>query len=237
MALHHPPRWRRAFAALYLSGLAVIASAATTTGAPTTTSVAPEGPQTHTVLVGSGGDYQYHPNSINASVGDVVSFQFYPTNHSVIRGEYTGSNACGSAGCNPCVPIELIDPTVPPFASKNFLTQDLPTPANLALQSFNLTVNDTNPIWFYCDAINSCLNGMVGVINPVGRPALSCIANNRSRTAAPSTSRSPRRKQPSSSSHRASHGPPRACSQAPCPRRRPTRAPRPAAPRAARPRR
>jgi plastocyanin len=147
---------------IYLSSLAALTSAAATT-----TSTAPEGAQTHTVLVGSGGDFQYHPNSINASVGDVVSFLFYPTNHSVIRGEYTGSQACGSAGCNPCVPVDLIDPTVPAFASKNFLTQELPSEANMATQSYNLTVNDTAPIWFYCDAIDSCLNGMVGVINPV----------------------------------------------------------------------
>jgi plastocyanin len=159
--------------AAYLSGLAVLASAAPpTTTQATTTSTAPEGTQTHTVLVGSGGDFQYHPNSINASVGDVISFQFYPTNHSVIRGEYTGSEACGSGGCNPCVPVELIDTTVPPFASKNFLTQELPSAANMAMQSYNLTVNDTSPIWFYCDAIDSCLNGMVGVINPVWTSSL-----------------------------------------------------------------
>jgi hypothetical protein len=124
---HRPPSWQLAFVALYLSGLAAFTSAATTT------STSPEGHQTYTITAGSGGDYQYYPNSINANPGDVVSFQFYPTNHSVIRGEYTGSERCGSKGCNPCVPIELIDPTVPPFASKNFLTQDLPNPANLAV--------------------------------------------------------------------------------------------------------
>jgi plastocyanin len=168
MMPHHPPRWRRLLVAAWLSSLAAFASAATPTTAPASaSSTAPEGVQTHTILVGSGGDFAYHPNSINASVGDVVTFEFYPTNHSVIRGEYTGSQACGSGGCNPCVPVELIDPAVPPFASKNFLTQDLPSAANMEIQSYNLTVNDTNPIWFYCDAISSCLNGMVGVINPV----------------------------------------------------------------------
>jgi plastocyanin len=128
-------RRRRAFVALCLSCLPALPSAlpATSQYTTSTTSSASSGRQTHTVLAGSDGDFQFHPNSITANPGDVVSFQFYPTNHSVVRGEYTGSEACGSSGCNPCVPIELIDPTVNPFASKNFLTQNLPSPANLAV--------------------------------------------------------------------------------------------------------
>ena len=35
------------------------------------------------------------------------------------------------------------------------------------VKTWNLTINDTQPIFFYCDAIDSCHpNGMVGVINP-----------------------------------------------------------------------
>jgi hypothetical protein len=48
-------------------------------------------------------------------------WQIVKINYSVIRGEYTGSKGCGSGSCKPCVPIKCIDPTVPPFASKNFL--------------------------------------------------------------------------------------------------------------------
>jgi hypothetical protein len=49
-----PPGWWRAFVTLYLSGLPAFTSTVTTTS----TSTAPEGPQTHTVTVRLGGDYQ-----------------------------------------------------------------------------------------------------------------------------------------------------------------------------------
>lgn len=31
---------------------------------------------------------------------------------------------------------------------------------------FTITINDTTPIWYYCDHIGHCQAGMVGVINP-----------------------------------------------------------------------
>jgi len=40
-------------------------------------------------------------------------------------------------------------------------------------RTWNLTINDTQPIFFYCNAINSCHpNGMVGVINPTSSVSL-----------------------------------------------------------------
>jgi len=51
---------------------------------------------THIVNVGQGGDNAFHPNELSAEPGDTISFQFWPTNHSVVRGEYTGSEACGA---------------------------------------------------------------------------------------------------------------------------------------------
>jgi hypothetical protein len=34
--------------------------------------------------------------------------------------------------------------------------------------TYNYTVKDKDPVWFYCTAIDSCnVNGMVGAINPV----------------------------------------------------------------------
>jgi plastocyanin len=82
-------------------------------------------PTVHVVAVGPSGDDQFHPNVTIAEVGDIVSFRFYPTNHSVVRGEYAGSDACAGTGCNPCVPYELIHPDEAEkgFHSINFLTQ------------------------------------------------------------------------------------------------------------------
>jgi plastocyanin len=41
-------------------------------------------PATHTVNVGLA-DHKFEPDTIDAAVGDLVVFKFYPTNHSVVR--------------------------------------------------------------------------------------------------------------------------------------------------------
>jgi plastocyanin len=96
-------------------------------------------PTVHVVAVGPSGDHQFHPNVTIAEVGDIVSFRFYPTNHSVVRGEYVGSDACAGSECNPCVPYELIHPddTEKGFHSLNVLTQ--------------LQWNSSGEVWFYCN--------------------------------------------------------------------------------------
>ena len=53
-------------------------------------------PHVHLVQVGAGGFY-FEPNTLsNVSIGDTVTFEFYPPDHSVARAEY------GSA----CMPYE-----------------------------------------------------------------------------------------------------------------------------------
>lgn len=93
------------------------------------------------------------PDVTLAEVGDVIEFDFYPTNHSVIRAEYQ----------YPCIPYENTGVNKFGFFS-GFKPVDaiLPDPPK-----FYLTVNDTNPIFYYCGATGSCINyQMVGVINP-----------------------------------------------------------------------
>lgn len=80
-------------------------------------------PKVHNVSVGGGGSFMYSPDVTYADVGDTIIFNFFPTNHSVVRGEYTDSNACGQGGCNPCVPYDLIHPGERGFNSGNILTQ------------------------------------------------------------------------------------------------------------------
>src|ERR1700744_832972 len=81
--------------------------ASSASSASSAASSSTSGAKVHRVNVGSGG-FSYDPNTTYADVGDIVTFVFYPTNHSVIRAEYTGSDACGAGGCNPCIPYELI---------------------------------------------------------------------------------------------------------------------------------
>ena len=48
---------------------------------------ATNGTQVHIVTVGYL-SWQFNPDTIIAKVGDVVQFQFFPPNHSVVRAEY-----------------------------------------------------------------------------------------------------------------------------------------------------
>jgi len=47
------------------------------------------GSQVHIISAGKG-NFMYQPNNVTAQVGDIVSIQFYPTNHSVVQGVYCG---------------------------------------------------------------------------------------------------------------------------------------------------
>jgi hypothetical protein len=70
-----------------------------------------------------------------------------PQNHSVTQSSFG----------NPCHPL----------ASGGFFSGFVPTMESPSSTTFTITVNDTNPIWFYCGQTlgNHCQSGMVGAIN------------------------------------------------------------------------
>ncbi|KIX00901.1 uncharacterized protein Z518_09966 [Rhinocladiella mackenziei CBS 650.93] len=108
---------------------------------------------TQTVAVGRAG-HTFEPDVLQVGVGNYVAeFDFYPTNHSVIRAEYE----------YPCVPYELTG-----VDKVGFFSGFQPVDAILAdPPKWTVRINDTNPIFFYCGAPNSCIGyQMVGVINP-----------------------------------------------------------------------
>jgi plastocyanin len=101
-----------------------------------------------------GNSNSFQPDTIKARVGDVVKFDFMPLNHSVVRAEFN----------YPCIPYEDTGPEKVGFFSGfhpvDTILDDPP--------SWEIRVNDSNPVFFYCSAPGSCINyGMVGVINPV----------------------------------------------------------------------
>ncbi|KAJ6003002.1 hypothetical protein N7451_005549, partial [Penicillium sp. IBT 35674x] len=119
----------------------------------TSTATTSTGITTHTIQVGPKvSPHAYVPHNITANPGDILVFEFYPTNHSVAKADYLA----------PCVPAGSGE-----FWSGEFNTfteedGDLVGPA----PTWSITVNDTEPTFFYCTAPGSCLdNGMVGVIN------------------------------------------------------------------------
>lgn len=81
-------------AIIALSALASYASAQSPTG----DAAAPEGSvKVHVVkALVSGGKPVFEPEVIRAEIGELIQFQFYPVNHSVVRAAFDA----------PCVPIE-----------------------------------------------------------------------------------------------------------------------------------
>lgn len=106
---------------------------------------------THRVVAGRAGQLIFDPDNVVANVGDIVEWQFLPKNHSVAQSSFAA----------PCVP----DADVP----VSFFSGFQPTAANQveAPNVFQIVVQDTNPIWYYCAQTtgNHCQKGMAGVIN------------------------------------------------------------------------
>jgi plastocyanin len=141
----------------------------------------------HQVTVGQNGN-KFDPSITFAHPGDIVVFTFFPSNHSVIRTDYTEAKSNSEYSGNPCVPIEVLQPGTEGFFSGNKVVELIPSPGNVSAGTvrrrasltvleqavtWNLTIVDRNPIWFYCDAPGSCHpNGMVGAINPVSKAIL-----------------------------------------------------------------
>ncbi|GJJ10866.1 hypothetical protein Clacol_005094 [Clathrus columnatus] len=104
-----------------------------------------------TVQVGDGG-FVYSPQNVQASKGDIVSFQFSgsPGNHTVSQANFSA----------PCEQLEG-------GFDSNFVS--IPSGFKGPNPVFNLTIeDDTKPIWFYCKQTAPsphCLTGMVGSIN------------------------------------------------------------------------
>ncbi|KAM0300233.1 hypothetical protein HYE67_006459 [Fusarium culmorum] len=103
---------------------------------------------THSVNAGLGG-LRFDPDNVVAEVGDVVEWHFLPANHTVAQSSFG----------EPCKP--LADGTGF-FAGFNFATT-----AGQAPDVFQIVVEDSKPIWYYCaqQKGNHCQMGMVGVIN------------------------------------------------------------------------
>ena len=105
-------------------------------------------------------DHEFDPDVVQASVGDFVEFRFFPPNHSVVRAPYE----------HPCIPYEMVETDQEGFSSGFY-------PVDAILKDppvWEIEINDTDPIFYYCSAPGSCINyGMVGVINPNRSTSLS----------------------------------------------------------------
>lgn len=129
-------------------------SAASTADTTTTTTTVTSTPSktvrltgvTHTVAAGRGG-LKFDPDNVIALVGDVVEWRFLPKNHSIAQSSFD----------KPCQPQD----------NKSFSGGFFPVAEGQSKEVFQVVVEDTKPIWYYCaqNVGRHCQSGMVGVIN------------------------------------------------------------------------
>lgn len=98
----------------------------------------------HSIDVGENG-LVFSPNSTTAAVGDTVTFHFYPRAHGVARSSYA----------SPCAAMD-----------NGFNSGFVKVANGESDTTFTITINNTDPIWYYCPQGDHCQAGMVGVINP-----------------------------------------------------------------------
>ncbi|KAN0095636.1 hypothetical protein V8E51_016347 [Hyaloscypha variabilis] len=99
------------------------------------------------VIVSPNDELQYSSNNITALIGEVIEFSFNPANHSVVQSSFG----------DPCHPL----------STGGFSSGFVPTEVAPSGALFDIVVNDTKPIWFYCAQTKKthCQAGMVGSIN------------------------------------------------------------------------
>ncbi|KAH8819402.1 hypothetical protein F5884DRAFT_743815 [Xylogone sp. PMI_703] len=105
---------------------------------------------TFRVDVGSGGTLTFSPDTVVAAVGDIIEYHFFPKNHSVVQGSFNTPCQTGSV-------------------TNGFFSGFHPTASGEEKQIFQVTVQDTKPIWVYCSQttpFRHCPLGMVSVVNP-----------------------------------------------------------------------
>ncbi|KAK3324092.1 hypothetical protein B0T19DRAFT_463982 [Cercophora scortea] len=100
------------------------------------------------VTVGKGGQLRFDPETLDAAVGDTVTYRFFAKKHSVVQSSFS----------QPCQP--LAGGFFSGFTPSN--SSDTPAPT-----TWTITVNDTKPIWAYCSQTvgRHCQSGMVHAIN------------------------------------------------------------------------
>ncbi|KAI0318493.1 hypothetical protein OF83DRAFT_1171065 [Amylostereum chailletii] len=100
------------------------------------------------VIVGANGSLTYNPSRVDALPRDTVVFEFHQKNHTATQSSFEA----------PCLP-----------ESGGFASGFQPVASNVtsSFPTFNVTVNDTAPIWVFCGQTGHCGAGMVFAINSV----------------------------------------------------------------------
>jgi plastocyanin len=106
----------------------------------------------HEVVVGNNGTLTYDPPFVMAQPRDTISFKFVSKNHTVTQSTFG----------TPCLPA--INSDGAPVLTSGFVPV---SPNTTDFPSWNITVNTTDPLWFFCEQVGHCGKGMVFAVNPV----------------------------------------------------------------------
>lgn len=158
-------------AAIFTAAAALVGLVSAQTGVPT-----PEGQvKVHVVQVGDkDGNLKFYPEELEAAVGDMVQFHFYPKNHSVARSTFA----------DPCTPLDPESAN----GTASFFSGFMPVQeTDTFMPTFTILVNETTPIWYYCATGRHCQNGMSGVINPPKNNAERTLAKYKEAAAGANT--------------------------------------------------
>jgi len=105
----------------------------------------------HTIVVGGAAGLVFTPPSINAEIGDLVTFIFQSKNHTVTQSGFAA-------------PCSLLQNAT--INAVGFDSDYVPVGANATeFPAWTIEVTAKAPIWFYCKQGNHCQQGMVGSIN------------------------------------------------------------------------
>ncbi|KAH9209137.1 Cupredoxin [Leptodontidium sp. 2 PMI_412] len=95
--------------------------------------------KTVVITAGSGG-FVFSPDTVTADVGDTLEFHFVGSIHTSVQGDFNTPCQGSSSG----------------FDSGSITSADV----------FQVKVQNTDPMWFFCATPTHCQGGMVGVVNP-----------------------------------------------------------------------
>ncbi|KZT42571.1 hypothetical protein SISSUDRAFT_1069281 [Sistotremastrum suecicum HHB10207 ss-3] len=108
----------------------------------------------HVVTVGSNGTLTFDPPNVVAAPFDTISFQFVSKNHTATQSSFA----------SPCRKLASTSTT----GQVGFDSGFMPVANGTAPLTWNVTVNDTAPIWVYCRQtapVDHCGTGMVFAVN------------------------------------------------------------------------
>ncbi|KAI1321912.1 hypothetical protein F5Y16DRAFT_413577 [Xylariaceae sp. FL0255] len=97
--------------------------------------------------VGLNGETIFSPNNVTELIGTVVEFSYNPKNHSIVQSSFD----------QPCQPL----------SGGGFAAPFVPTSETPSGVTFEVTITNPDPVWFYCaqTAESHCQSGMVGSLN------------------------------------------------------------------------